>query len=122
MLSGPGTVTFGAPNLASTTANFSIPGTYQLQLSVSDTLLTGVGLVTVTVNTAGSGPSLVLSPASSGPRVINSVQQLTAKLKDITGSPVVAATVSFTVTGVNPSKSKGDTLPVRVPDQEGQRR
>jgi PKD repeat protein len=49
-MSGPGTVTFGDPNAASTTASFSAAGTYVLRLTASDTALTAYDEVTITVN------------------------------------------------------------------------
>jgi len=49
-LSGPGTVTFGNANLASTTATFSTMGTYVLRLTASDSVLSASDDVTVTVN------------------------------------------------------------------------
>ena len=52
--SGPGTTTF-TPNAASTTATFSVAGTYVLRLSVSDGALTGTNDVQVTVNPAAGG-------------------------------------------------------------------
>jgi hypothetical protein len=51
-LSGPGTVTFANPS-ASTTATFSTAGTYVLQLTASDSVLTGTSNVTVTVLAPG---------------------------------------------------------------------
>ena len=36
MVSGPGTVTFAAPNVMVTTASFSVAGTYVLRLTASD--------------------------------------------------------------------------------------
>src|SRR5207245_39332 len=49
-LSGPGTVTFANPNAAPTTAAFSVEGTYVLQLTASDSLLTSSSTVTVLVH------------------------------------------------------------------------
>ncbi|HEY1238986.1 MAG TPA: hypothetical protein VGF16_00455, partial [Bryobacteraceae bacterium] len=49
-MSGPGNVTFSAPNLAVTNAAFSAPGNYVLSLSASDTQLSANSTVTVTVN------------------------------------------------------------------------
>lgn len=40
MVSGPGTVTFAAPNVTVTTASFSAPGTYVLRLTATDSQLT----------------------------------------------------------------------------------
>jgi predicted GH43/DUF377 family glycosyl hydrolase len=50
--SGPGTVTFTNANSIDTTASFSLPGTYTLQLSASDTALTGSDTVVVVVAAA----------------------------------------------------------------------
>ena len=55
MTSGPGTVTFGNINAASTTATFSTAGTYVLRLTASDTVLTAYAQCTITVNPA-AGP------------------------------------------------------------------
>jgi hypothetical protein len=51
-VSGPGTVTFGSVNAQSTTASFSMAGTYVLQLAVSDSALTSTATVTIVVNAA----------------------------------------------------------------------
>ena len=48
-VSGPGTVTFANPNVASTTATFSAAGTYVLKLTGNDSLLSTSSTVTVTV-------------------------------------------------------------------------
>jgi hypothetical protein len=50
--SGPGTVNFDAPNLATTTASFSDAGTYVLKLTASDGELEASDDVVVTVNPA----------------------------------------------------------------------
>jgi hypothetical protein len=47
-ISGPGSVVFGNPGALATTANFSAPGTYQLQLAASDGQAATVAGVTVT--------------------------------------------------------------------------
>jgi hypothetical protein len=52
VVSGPGTVTFGNAGSPATTASFSAPGVYLLQLDASDTALTGSATVTITVNPA----------------------------------------------------------------------
>lgn len=56
MLSGPGTVTFADPHSASTTATFSAPGIYQLQLAVSDSIVTTSGSTTVHVYAGNTAP------------------------------------------------------------------
>ncbi len=50
--SGPGTVTFGNQNAASTTATFSVSGTYVLTLTANDTAATGTSSVTITADGA----------------------------------------------------------------------
>jgi hypothetical protein len=52
-VSGPGTVTFGNSSSASTTATFSTAGTYVLQLTASDSVLTATSNVTVTALAPG---------------------------------------------------------------------
>ena len=44
-LTGPGTVVFGNPNALSTSASFSTPGAYQLQLAADDGQVTTVSRV-----------------------------------------------------------------------------
>ena len=53
-VSGPGTVVFGNPALAATTATFSSIGAYVLRLTASDTELSSSSDVTITVNPPGS--------------------------------------------------------------------
>jgi RHS repeat-associated protein len=50
--SGPGEVTFGNSSRAVTAAAFSLPGTYVLRLTASDSLLSSSAEVTITVNPA----------------------------------------------------------------------
>ena len=54
-VSGPGTVTFADPGSATTTAQFSTAGTYQLRLTAGDGQLTASDTLTVTVNPADTG-------------------------------------------------------------------
>ncbi len=49
-VSGPGNVTFGDPNIAATTASFTAPGVYVLQLTADDSELSATDTITVTVN------------------------------------------------------------------------
>jgi len=49
-VSGPGNVVFGNVSSLSTTASFSAAGTYVLQLSASDSVLSSIANVTITVN------------------------------------------------------------------------
>ncbi len=52
MVSGPGTVTFSAPDEPRTLASFDTPGAYELELWANDGELTAAALVAVTVNPA----------------------------------------------------------------------
>jgi RHS repeat-associated protein len=49
VVSGPGTVTFAAPNAKATTATFSVDGTYVLRFTASDSLLSASDDLTVVV-------------------------------------------------------------------------
>ncbi|HEU4834353.1 MAG TPA: fibro-slime domain-containing protein [Pyrinomonadaceae bacterium] len=65
VVSGPGTVTFENPQQAGTTATFSLPGTYVLRLTASDSDLSSDDDVVVTVNpSAGNQPPVVSAGAS----------------------------------------------------------
>ena len=69
-VSGPGTVTFGNANLASTTAQFSAPGNYVLRLTASDSLLSSSADVNVTVLASvpvvNAGPNQTITLPSTG--------------------------------------------------------
>ena len=57
-VSGPGTTTFSTPTLPNTTATFSAPGTYVLQLTANDSVLQSSQTLTVRVLTAPvTGPT-----------------------------------------------------------------
>jgi RHS repeat-associated protein len=110
-VSGPGTVTFNTPNQAITDATFPVAGTYVLQLAANDSQLSASSNVTVTVNPATTA-YLILSPTMAGPDVVGSSQTMTAVLKTNsgpTGTPISGVTVSFVVTGVNPTSGSGTT-------------
>ena len=57
-VSGPGTVTFANAALASTTATFSMQGSYVLRLSATDGALSSNDTATVTVNAAATNKAL----------------------------------------------------------------
>ena len=61
-VSGPGTVIFSAPAAAVTNASFSAAGTYVLQLTASDSVLSRSDSVTVTVNAANTAPTVSAGP------------------------------------------------------------
>jgi RHS repeat-associated protein len=56
LLSGPGQVTFGNAFTTSTTASFTVPGTYVLRFIASDSALSSTDDVTVTVIQGGNQP------------------------------------------------------------------
>ncbi|MGC4081090.1 MAG: PKD domain-containing protein [Vicinamibacterales bacterium] len=62
--SGPGTTTFADASSPSTTATFSVAGTYVLRLTASDTALSAFADVTITVNTAAinKAPTVTAGP------------------------------------------------------------
>jgi RHS repeat-associated protein len=60
--SGPGTVTFGTPNQATTTARFPEAGTYTLRLTADDSELTAFDEIVVTVTPPNQAPT-----ANAGP-------------------------------------------------------
>jgi RHS repeat-associated protein len=64
-ISGPGTVTFTNGTAAVATATFSLAGDYVLQLSASDTLLTGTATVAVHVTDASANKAPVITPIAA---------------------------------------------------------
>ncbi|MEE9533776.1 MAG: hypothetical protein V3W06_05115, partial [Acidimicrobiia bacterium] len=66
-ISGPGTVTFAAPNAVDTTADFSTAGTYVLRLTADDSTLTASDDVSITVNTPLPPPPNQAPSVSAGP-------------------------------------------------------
>lgn len=72
VVSGPGKVTFENPQQAATTATFSLPGTYVLRLTASDSDLIIDDDVVVTVNpSAGNQPPTVSAGASQTIQIEN---------------------------------------------------
>ncbi len=84
-VSGPGTVTFGTPTATTTTATFSSAGTYVLQLSATDTVLTATDTVIVIVNSAAAG-SVIRLNAGGGAFVDNLGQSWVADTPYVVGS------------------------------------
>jgi RHS repeat-associated protein len=64
-VSGPGGVTFNAPNAASTVARFGVPGTYVLRLTASDTEFARQDEVTITVGGDNQAPVANAGPDQS---------------------------------------------------------
>ena len=86
-VSGPGTVTFGNAAAVSTTADFSVAGTYVLRLSAFDGQLTNTATVTITVNASSALPP---DPSTIAPPI------------DPTIAPNLADTTVFLYTGPTP--------------------
>ena len=106
LLSGPAPVTFAAATSASSGVTFTQPGSYRLQLSINDGLVTSSGLTTVVVNPAGSGSGFFsLTPALSGPNAVRSSVNLTARLWGtqfgLPAGPLNGFPVTLTVSGAN---------------------
>ncbi|HEY2973146.1 MAG TPA: PKD domain-containing protein [Pyrinomonadaceae bacterium] len=68
-VSGPGTVTFGNPNVMITGANFSASGTYVLRLTVSDSALSASDDLTITVNENVAPPTVEITAPADGSSV-----------------------------------------------------
>ena len=90
-VSGPGTVSFGSANAASTTATFSVSGTYVLRLTASDGTLSNADDVTITVD-AGTG-DIPPDPSTVAPPVDRSV------------ASTIGANTAFLYTGATPIES-----------------
>lgn len=82
--SGPGTVTFGNPAAAGTTASFSAAGTYTLRLTVSDSALSDTDDVVISVAAAG-GSALPIRINSGGPAFTDSISQAWKADQNFTG-------------------------------------
>src|SRR4029077_18294387 len=109
---GPAGVVFSNPSSAGSNATFSAAGTYVLQLTASDSQLSGSADVMITVNPApggGSTGSIALTPPSASPVVVGTAQQFQAAVHDRTGAPIIGATVTFTVAGVNAKTAAATT-------------
>jgi YD repeat-containing protein len=63
-LSGPAAVTFASPNQVVTQVTVPVAGTYQLQLTASNGVLTSFSSTYVTVNPADQAPQITLNPTS----------------------------------------------------------
>jgi hypothetical protein len=86
MYSGPGTVTFGNAALTNTTATFSVPGVYTLELSAADgvhamaydaTVITVTNVINVSITRAGTNVNLSWT-GGTAPFVVESAGALPA--------------------------------------------
>ncbi len=104
-VSGPAPVTFADASSPVTQALFTEPGTYVLQLEVSDGFLTTASQTTITVDPVQSlqSATLAIAAASGGPSTLGTSTAVTATLTDSLGQPISAFAVQFTVAGVNPA-------------------
>ncbi|HEY6909571.1 MAG TPA: Ig-like domain-containing protein [Myxococcales bacterium] len=109
VVSGPGPVTFDDATQPVTTAHFSVPGSYVLQLLASDGVLSAAATVQITVLAAPKPGTLALAPAQAGPDPVGATQSLQATLLDFQGRPVAGQSITFTVTGANPRTGSGTT-------------
>jgi YD repeat-containing protein len=104
-VSGPGPVTFTDASSPVTSALFTVPGTYVLQLEASDGFLTTADRATITVDSAPSltSASLLVSLSSPGPLTTGTPETLTAVLTDAQAHPITDFTIQVTVSGANPA-------------------
>lgn len=73
-ISGPGTVSFSSPASLSTTATFSVSGSYVLKLSSSDSAATGYDTLSVTVNVPVNQAPVVNAGADASVKVATALQ------------------------------------------------
>ena len=96
-VSGPGTVIFSAPAAAVTNASFSAAGTYVLQLTASDSVLSRNDSVTVTVNAATTNTAPTVSAGPDRVITLPSAASLQGSASDDgKPSPPAAITLSWT--------------------------
>jgi RHS repeat-associated protein len=79
-LSGPAAVTFATPSQAVTQVTVPVAGTYQLQLSASNGVLTSFSSTYVTVNPADQAPQITLNPTSLTTSLSNPTATLSANI------------------------------------------
>jgi len=103
-VSGPGTVTFGNANAVNTTATFTVPGTYTLRLTSSDTASSKTDDMVVTINPyAGSATvdHFTISAIGATQTAGTPITGITITAKDISNNTATGFTgaVSFGGTG-----------------------
>jgi RHS repeat-associated protein len=102
-INGPGTIQWGTPDQAATTAEFSLPGSYTLRLAADDGTLTGSDDVQITV--LGAQPTREPAPTTT-PTLVPS--------PTITAIAPPTPTPTQTVT-LSPTAPSGTSLPIRTP-------
>jgi len=95
-VSGPGTVVFTNPNEPVTSASFTEIGTYVLRLTASDSELSSLDEVTVTI--LGSAPTPTHTPTPTGPTPTPS----NTPTPTITSTPTNTPTITPTATSTPP--------------------
>jgi hypothetical protein len=95
-LSGPGTVTFADPTAFTTTATFSVAGTYTLQLQASDGQLSSTSSTTVTVNISITPAGPVVSAGANQTIALPSSATLSGTVTD-SCLPKCTLTVNWSV-------------------------
>jgi RHS repeat-associated protein len=79
-ISGPAAVTFASPNQAVTQVTVPVAGTYQLQLTASNGVLTSFSSTYVTVNPADQAPQITLNPSALTISLSNPTTTLSANI------------------------------------------
>ncbi|HEY6248722.1 MAG TPA: RHS repeat-associated core domain-containing protein [Candidatus Angelobacter sp.] len=124
-VSGPGTTTFSNVATAVTTASFSAPGDYVLQLTASDSLLTGSATTTVHVSDSRNNKAPVITPLPAQTLDFGSDPQGTLTLAPTVtddGLPVGSklsynwSVVSFPTTGITILDPTGASTDVVIAD------
>ncbi len=110
-VSGPAPVTFTDASSPVTQVLFTDPGTYILQLEVSDGFVTTASRATITVDPAQTlqGANLAVALSAPGPLVVETPEMMTATLTDASSQPISNFVVQFLVTGANPGTSTATT-------------
>lgn len=116
-VSGPGSVTFGAPEAQDTTASFSAAGTYVLRLTATDGELASSDDVTVTVNDApATAPEPQPEPAPEPQPDVGT--PVTGDISFVGSSHAYASRGSVTVP-LPPGVVEGDDVVVHVVENKG---
>ena len=110
--SGPGTVTFGNPNAVDTTATFSAPGTYVLQLTANDGALGASDSLTVVVNPANIAP--VVNAGGDQTITLPATAAMAATVTD-DGQPTPPAVTYLWATDSGPASASFSSATVEDP-------